>query len=76
MTVTDIRTRMPAQAEPTVESAELAEIDAQIAAVDLKLKDPQGWGKELDDERSRLLGLRTELLAAAVDLTATTVLAA
>jgi hypothetical protein len=76
MTVTDIRTRQTTQSTETVESAELAEIDAQIAAVTAKLKNPQGWGKELDDERSRLLGLRTELLGAAVDLTATTVLAA
>lgn len=75
MTVTAIRPRLTT-AETTVESAELAELDAQIAAVTAKLKDPQGWGKELADERSRLLRLRTELLAAAVDLTATTVLAA
>jgi hypothetical protein len=76
MTVTDIRPRLTAMPEPTAESAELAEIDAQIAAVTVKLADPQGWGKELADERSRLLGLRAELLAAAVELTATTVLAA
>jgi hypothetical protein len=75
MTVSVIRPDL-STAEPTAESAELAEIDAQIAAVDAKLADPQGWGKELADERRRLLGLRAVLLGAAVDLTATTVLAA
>lgn len=81
MTVTDLsftrtRSTRPPRPEPTVESAELAVLDAQIAAVTAKLADPQGWGKELSDERSRLLGLRTELHGALVELTATTVLAA
>lgn len=76
MTITDIRTRQTATPKPTAESAALAALDAQIAAVTRKLQDPQGWGKELDDERSRLLGLRSRLLDATVDLTATTVLAA
>jgi hypothetical protein len=75
MTVTAIRPDL-STAEPTAESVVLAELDAQIAAVDLKLADPQGWGNELNQERSRLLRRRTELLDAAVDLTATTVLAA
>lgn len=76
MTVTDIRPDMTAHPETTVESAELADIDAQITAVTAKLKDPQGWADRLEEERDRLLGLREQLLAAAVDLTATTVLAA
>lgn len=74
MTVTDIRTRRAAV--PTVESAELAELDAQIAAVTAKLDDPQGWGDWLEAERTKLLGLRAELHTALVELTATTVLAA
>jgi hypothetical protein len=72
--VTHIRTRKRTrtQSESTPESARLTELDAQITAVEAKLADPHGWGRELADERTRLLGLRAELVA----LTATSALAA
>lgn len=68
MTVTDIRTRRTA--EPTVESAELAALDAEIAALTAKLKDPQGCGDWLEAERTKLLSLRAELHTALVELAA------
>lgn len=76
MTVTDLRPRTAARPEPTAESRKLADLDAEIAAVDRKLDDPQGWGKELTDARARLLGLRAALLSTGAELTVMTMLAA
>jgi hypothetical protein len=77
VTVTDIRARTShPQPEQTTESQLLAESDAQIRAVEAKQADPQGWAKELEDERARLIEARGRILAEMVALTATTVLAA
>jgi len=73
MTVTQLR---PASTEQTPESKRLAALDRQIAAVEAKQADPQGWAKELGDERARLIDARGRLHAKMVALTATTVLAA
>ncbi len=62
--------------DQTVESAELARINADLAAVEAKMHDPQGWGRLLEDQRSVLLSRRAALLADRVDLTATTMLGA
>ena len=73
MTVTQIR---PTTTEQTPESMRLAELDRQIAAVEAKQADPQGWAKELEDERARLIETRAKLRARIVALTARTALAA
>jgi hypothetical protein len=72
MTVIQIRPSTTPQPEPTDESKLLADLNAEIAAVEAKQNDPQGWAKELEDLRARLIAKRAELVA----LTATTVLAA
>lgn len=72
MTVTVIRPTIHPRPEQTPESRALAALNAEIAAIEARQADPQGWGKELEDERARLMQKR----AALVDLTATTMLAA
>lgn len=72
MTVVDL----PRTTDPTAESERLARINADLAAIEAKQVDPHGWGSLLEDERSRLLSERAELLAGRVALTATTMLGA
>jgi hypothetical protein len=72
MTVTQIRPTTMPQPEPTDESDSLAALNAEIAAIEARQPNPQGWAKELEDARSKLIAKRAELVA----LTATTVLAA
>jgi hypothetical protein len=69
MTVTPIRYAVQTVLSP---AERLKELNADIAAIEARQGDPQGWGKLLADERSKLLAKRAELVA----LTATTVLAA
>ncbi len=57
-------------------AVELARINTDLAAVEAKMDDPQGWASLLEDQRSVLLNRRAVLLAGRVDLTATTMLGA
>lgn len=66
----------PVEAVRTPESQRLARINADLAAIDAKRNDPQGWAQLLEDERSRLLSERAGLLMAGAGLTVTTVLGA
>lgn len=72
MTVTQIRLTTVSHPEPTPESLLLAKLNADIAAIEARQSNPQGWAKLLEDERSKLLAKRAELVA----LTATSALAA
>lgn len=62
---------LPRTAEPTPESQRLARLDADIAALKAKRKDPQGWEEQIEAELQRL-SVQRELLR----LAATTILAA
>jgi acyl-CoA reductase-like NAD-dependent aldehyde dehydrogenase len=72
MTVIDL----PRTTEQTRESVRLARITADLEAIVVRLQNPQGWGKLLEDERSRLLSERADLLRQGARLTATSVLGA
>jgi hypothetical protein len=67
---------LPRTTEQTPESRRLARITADLEAIDVRLHNPQGWAKLLEDERSRLLSERADLLRQGAELTATSVLAA
>ncbi|WP_045740800.1 hypothetical protein [Actinoplanes rectilineatus] len=69
MTVTDLPATTAGEATP--ESERLARVVADLAAVEERMADPQGWGQLLEDERSRLMSQRAELLRAGARLTAT-----
>lgn len=62
--------------EQTSESRRLARINADLAAIEAKQSNPQGWAKLLEDQRAELLAERSELLKQGAKLTMTTMLGA
>lgn len=74
MTILDLP--RPVELTSTPESLRLARINADLASIEAKQLNPHGWGRLLEDERSRLLSERAVLLAGRVALTATTMLGA